>query len=442
MVQAYCATGHYCAEEKRMHAFRVLSHCQSVDAAAFEPLLKLCVKCGDDTALRKAVGLMRQRDASPTAQTYGSLISARIERGEAVRALRVCESALASGIAPPQPSVSALMVALSAAGLSGNALEVLTELRVRHAMRLARNDTGLIALLDGAAAALDAPLVVLSVYNEAWHHSGLGDADTRGRIKRDGVRRHGSVLDDLLMRCLAADNLPAARVLIEQLETDGVTLAPATLDAAVQALLQAGDVAEAMRVSGSNLASSARSTADAASSVQARPGKVEGGVTGLVRSVVAAASSPSKHLDSSAPRLQLDLSASAEGDAQLQLVRLFQRLAMGETSTSSPTACPASVTIIARQEHASTLVHAAATLMEPPLSLAVEEIGTAPDDRTESHGRKHQTIRLLAEETTLHEWWGEVREQRRRRVRASQFALAAVSHNALWTFALLGWVGA
>ena len=83
------------------------------DATPFNPLLVACVRLGDDSASRSGWAHGR---GTPVVDTYGELILARVEQSEALRALRVCGRSPA-GIVPPRRACTALIVALSEAGL-------------------------------------------------------------------------------------------------------------------------------------------------------------------------------------------------------------------------------------------------------------------------------------------------------------------------------------
>ena len=119
IVESHCAAG------RRQDAFRFLQEHRPRAIEPFEPLLVACVMGGDDTALRLATRIMREAGVTPTASTFGLLLSARLDCGDTARALKVCQGALAAGLAPPPENVRALVLALAEAGLSGSALELL-----------------------------------------------------------------------------------------------------------------------------------------------------------------------------------------------------------------------------------------------------------------------------------------------------------------------------
>ena len=165
---------------------------------------------------------MRRRSLAPTPDCYGGLILARLEMGEVGRALRVCQSALSAAAPPPVEVVQPLVAALSREGLSGSALELLTELRHRHGILagggLARQS--LIEAAAGSAASLEA----VSVFHELRWHSWVGAGGTGGG--GEGVGTNGGsgrvqqqfLQDEMMLGCLREQNVPAAWALLQQLE--------------------------------------------------------------------------------------------------------------------------------------------------------------------------------------------------------------------------------
>lgn len=93
--------GAYSAAGQRGDALRLLRQHRAGDASAFDPLLVECINSGSDNDLRTAYWLMREVGVAPSGDTYGALIRARVRRGEADRALRVCVRAMNDGHAPP-----------------------------------------------------------------------------------------------------------------------------------------------------------------------------------------------------------------------------------------------------------------------------------------------------------------------------------------------------
>jgi hypothetical protein len=136
----------------------------------------------------------------------------------------------------------------------------------------------------------------------------------------------------------------------------------------------------------------------------------------------------------------LDLRALPEGAAQISALRFFQRLAAEAMSdqeeaeapssdAESSVAFPTRVELVLRPSHSEAVIRLANGL-SPPLQLqAVKSSDPASD------------VTLFAEGAELSQWSEQVMNEWRKSRRTNQFALAAVSHNALWTLALLAWVG-
>ena len=209
---------------------------------AYEPLLVGCVRSNDDGALRAASRLMRSQQLQPDGSLYGSLILARLERGELPRALTLCEAALADACPPPVRAVDPLLVALARDGLNGTALDLIAQLRRRHGVLLAPSDAATRTLLD-AAATSSASLEAASVFAELrWHVPGARRGAGREGVARlsgrgvggaavvagvePGARGDGGVPlhEELLRRCLRAGNLPAAWALYREVDHTGGAL--------------------------------------------------------------------------------------------------------------------------------------------------------------------------------------------------------------------------
>jgi hypothetical protein len=214
--------GAYSAAGQRGDALRLL-RTHRPDAASFDPLLLACVAQGADEDLRAAYWLMRDVGVSPSADTYGELIRARVFRGEADRALRVCVHALDAGHPPPPAAVDDLYESLIAAGLTGSALDLAETLRVRHGRRLESGERATHLLLDGAANS-SVPLESLFVLRVlSQHHD---EAATPG------------LAADLLQRCVRANNVNAARALARECDALGIPLGAESRDALLLALLE------------------------------------------------------------------------------------------------------------------------------------------------------------------------------------------------------------
>ena len=372
LVDAYCTLG------RHDDAVRVLRSHRPTDATPFNPLLVACVRLGDDSALREATGLMRELGAPPTVDTYGELILARVERGEALRALRVCESALYAGIVPPRRACTALIVALSEAGLTGSALDLAFELRVRHNRRLDSTDRATQALIDGAAEA-EMPLEVLAVHSELRQHHGF------------------ALADEMVLRCVRAGNVPAARALLRQLEAEGVPVGKEPLDELLLAMLDREDVSEAFDLWDRQRAV----VASPMPGFEQHAGRrwVHGGDSGAQDATAAAAATTVEVLglgDSEAKSspvelppltLELDLRGLPEGAARLSCMRYFQRLANaapteallagrpGWSGWSDAADGDALRVLLTDMAHADGLREQAASL-QPPIELRVEEART------------------------------------------------------------------
>ena len=423
LVNSFCEAG------QRERAMSYLREARQCGVGAFEPLLVACVREGDDDALRAAAKLMREAGAAPSGSTYGALLRERLKRGETTRALRVCDGALAAGVAPPALDVQALVVALTEEGLSGSALELVAAMRERHGrlLPLNRSDRATHALLNGAASSHAMPLEPLAVHAELKHH--LVDEASAGRLS-----------DELVLRCVRAGNLRAARALLRQLESEGVLLGPDTLDTTLQALLETSETQDALKLWDDQ----------AARHVEAgRPLPWPS-----LRWATAAAPSPSHDSPQPHPPLpldeacfeplgvpgRLDLSALPEGAARIGVIRFFQRLAATAAATADEAqpSVPAEVVLLAQPSHADALVRTAASLV-PPLQL--DSRGRTPSSPSGGGEAGERTVMLIVEEATLARWAAHVLEQRSRAQRTNQFAAVAAGHNALWTLALVGgWI--
>ena len=169
-------------------AMRVLgASCNTPPVDAFSPLLVGCVANGDERALQASVRLMSQRRLQPDGDVYGSLILARLDRGEVSRAARLCLAALQRMAPPPTAAVEPLLIALIGAGRSGDALELIAEMRRLHGMHLAADSpavTTLIASAAGSSAAFEAT----SVLEEMRRHGRGGGRLEASREPPDATR--------------------------------------------------------------------------------------------------------------------------------------------------------------------------------------------------------------------------------------------------------------
>ena len=394
IVESHCAAG------RRQDAFRFLQEHRPRAIEPFEPLLVACVMGGDDTALRLATRIMREAGVTPTASTFGLLLSARLDCGDTARALKVCQGALAAGLAPPPENVRALVLALAEAGLSGSALELLAALRERHGrlMPHERSNPAIHALLEGAARAHDMPLESLAVWDELKHHV---DAAAAGQLS-----------DDLLKRCVRAGNLRAFRALHRQLHLEGATLRHESLELVLRDCLDRGELQEALKLWDEQ---ASRHQKDAFPWPSLRWTAVEHGNEGHSLPELVA-------LD------ELDLSAVSEGVACVGAIRFFQRLAALALSESPKLPLPSQVLLRTQTAHVDALVRTAASLA-PPLQLRLQNSST---------DSLHDEVGLLVDAQELDNWARQIRDERSRGQRTNQFVAVAAGHNALWTFALLG----
>jgi hypothetical protein len=427
IVTAYSQTG------LRDEALRVLRSQRPDEVGPFEPLLIEHVRVGDEAGFREAAWLMRELGAVPTADTYGKLIAARCERGEHDRALRVCQSALAAGTAPPAEAVDSLLVGLTESGLTGSALDVATALRLRHGRMLDGNGRAAQMLLDSAAHA-DMPLEVLAVHKELSHHVPSATAEVPS--ERGGAV---AVHDELLQRCVRAGNIPAAMALMRQLRSRRVDVGLAPLDELLVQLLEADEVNEALSLA-----------------------------EGRWPHPLLVAGAPSASGASAA--LTLDLRGLPEGAARLCYVRYFQFLAnatptqqlltgsVGPSQGGERTAdsvCQgqksrdATLSVVLSDRRVALAIIAQAASLEPPIVLSIGSgAGTragnadrldddrdriAQDDATQ--GAAHVLVRASNED--LARWARTCAENRLREKRRGGLAMAVAGTNALWALALL-----
>ena len=211
-----------------------------------------------------------------------------------------------------------MIVALSEAGLAGSALDLAFELRVRHNRRLDSTDRATQALIDGAAEA-EMPLEVLAVHSELRQHHGF------------------ALADEMVLRCVRAGNVPAARALLRQLEAEGVPVGKEPLDELLLAMLDREDVSEAFDLWDRQRAV----VASPMPGFEQHAGRrwVHGGDSGAQDATAAAAATTVEVLGlgdceaKSSPvelpplTLELDLRGLPEGAARLSCMRYFQRLA-------------------------------------------------------------------------------------------------------------------
>ncbi len=423
LVESHCAAG------RRSAAFNFLLEQRPRAVEPFEPLLVACAMDGDDAALRMATRLMRESGAAPTESTYGLLVRARLDCGDTDRALKVCEGALAAGMAPPPADVKALLLALSEAGLSGSALELMAALRVRHGRLVPadRSDVAIHALLDGAARAHEMPLECLAVWNELKHH---GDEAAARQLA-----------DDLLRRCLRAGNLNGARALHRQLGAEGVCLGPEALEWLLRALLEASQTPEALKLWDEQSSRHAEpfpwpsvrwalvAHADEAHPAHAAPPDEHTDELDLSRVPEGVACRELEPPRSSTPLDELDLSRVPEGVACIGAIRFFQRLAALAVAERPQLQLPTRVLLRAQPAHAAALIRTAASLVPP---LQIERLPGR------SEGAPSAEAELIVDEQALSRWTAQVRSERSRAQRTNQFAAVAAGHNALWTLALVG----
>lgn len=376
--------------------------------STFDARLVECVRSGDDGALNAVAQLMRLLGATPSGETYGALILARLERGELTRAMRVWSAALTAGL-PPEPAVvDQLVLALIHDGLSGSALELLTDLRVRHGRQLPPGSaTNGVArrLIEGAAHAYEMPLEVLSVHKELRHH----------------VDR---VHDELVEACALARNVPAATALLRQLDADGVRLGDAALDSLLSALLDASNLPEAIRIFETH--SEPRAWRFGGETDYETGDDTPGGA-GTAQPTTA----------------HLELSDLGPGTARLQLIHTLQRLAVEAVTYPSSRPFPSEMRVVVRRSHAEQLISTAASL-SPTLPFREHPSAGAAGDAlgcdVGAQDSVDESVMLVAGSSDLEKWADDVSQQRDRAQQQGHVALVAVGHNALWTLALLGWI--
>ena len=392
--------GAYSAAGRRDEALRLLRQGRP-PADAFDPLLVASVESGDDRDLRAAYWLMREAGVAPSGDTYGELIKARVKRGEAERAFRVCTHALESGQPPPPGAVEDLHEALVEAGMMGSALELAELLRVRHGWSASERATQL--LLDGAARS-DLPLEVLSVLQELRLH----------RTPEEAPR----LAADLLHRCCRAGNVAAARALLRECDAEGLQLEAESRDELLQALLkEEGGLNEALQFYDASTAN--------------------------LMSLLPASSRPSPSTASTV-NLVLDLRGIPEGARRLSCVRYFQRLANATPTESllaghvlqDRPAAPASSSglrlMLSEPSHAAAVIQQAAEL-QPPIALRLAD--APPTSATDAPS---VTV-LTADPDELSQWARRCAEERLRAKRTGGLALAIAGHNAAWVAAAVAW---
>ena len=147
------------------------------------------------------------------------------------RAHRVFEMALQRTELPPPEATQPLLVALVKAGLSGSALELATELRMRG-VRLSADSPATTSLIM-AAATSEAAFEALSVLDELRQHAAAGC----GRLEAAGG---ASLLlqDELLRQCVRAHNVPAAWALHQEIERTGLEVTAESSGLLVGALFE------------------------------------------------------------------------------------------------------------------------------------------------------------------------------------------------------------
>ena len=353
------------------------------------------------TAICAAYWLMREAGVAPSGDTYGELIKARVKRGEAERAFRVCTHALESGQPPPPGAVEDLHEALVEAGMMGSALELAELLRVRHGWSASERATQL--LLDGAARS-DLPLEVLSVLQELRLH----------RTPEEAPR----LAADLLHRCCRAGNVAAARALLRECDAEGLQLEAESRDELLQALLkEEGGLNEALQFYDASTAN--------------------------LMSLLPASSRPSPSTASTV-NLVLDLRGIPEGARRLSCVRYFQRLANATPTESllaghvlqDRPAAPASSSglrlMLSEPSHAAAVIQQAAEL-QPPIALRLAD--APPTSATDAPS---VTV-LTADPDELSQWARRCAEERLRAKRTGGLALAIAGHNAAWVAAAVAW---
>uniref|UniRef100_A0A7S4C130 Pentacotripeptide-repeat region of PRORP domain-containing protein n=1 Tax=Chrysotila carterae TaxID=13221 RepID=A0A7S4C130_CHRCT len=141
---------------------------QPLDAELFEPLFGSAVLRADEQGfalMSDSLALMSAADVAPSERIYGSLIMARLQRGELGDALATCKHALARGTPPSIDSLGALVSSLVEDRSEDAAVELCSTLRLSHGLKLPRGSEGVQALIRGAARSC-MPLFALCVLEE------------------------------------------------------------------------------------------------------------------------------------------------------------------------------------------------------------------------------------------------------------------------------------
>lgn len=473
----------YSKADLRAEAMRVLRDQQPQAVSPYEPLLVECVKAGDDQGLRETAWLMREHGAVPTPETYGLLIDARLESGEPDRALRIAQHALVARTAPPPEAIDALIVALTKAGKTSSALSVASTLRIEYGIRLEPSDLGVQTLLSSAAQS-PMPLEVLSVRQELMQHCEvIGARETTG---------HRLLHDELIHRCVEAENLPAAMALVRQLDTEGVEVGAVQLDGLVGVLLDCDELDDATRLArrrwshplltgrGYALDEGPSSTAEpAAFGADASRGErlAAAAAAGGDQSGLAGGSSMADMSSAaSSASLSLDLRGLPTGVARLCCVRYFHQIA---NSTPTETLLDAGydasggrpawrgVTILLSDHSHAEAIAAQAVSLQPPIELRLRAHarvrgGRGGQRETDSRRQRrrrsgavaasaaemsdvptveHDRLELCANREELARWARRCAEERLQKHNRSNFLMIAAGHNVLWTVALVAWMG-
>ena len=297
------------------------------------------------------------------------------------------------------------------------------------------------------------PCQVLSVYSELKRHAELASLQAESAVGTRGAAADAvlPLHDALMLSCVRAENLAAARALQRELEASGVSLGPMALDALVSLLIDEGSAGEAVRLheaGGHTAGHSARSSVDLGA-------ELELGELGEGHAV-------------------LDLRALPDGAARVGMVRFLERLggalaaeqrrlaergapwAGEEAAEAGAEAMPsqsaelpdASLTLLAGDdEHggrATALIETAAAMQPPlPLQRVVRVVRAGSDEGSSSEGGGGggavQSV-LTASSAELMQWAAELAERRERERRKGFFVAWVAAHNAVWAVALLAWL--